>query len=161
MKRQIIIVVSLILMVVVATIGILCLKPFNKDIWDINANNLRHAFQPISGDAVIDDLSQWTSFDWDTIYSFRPYTTKEGIYITVGYNWDDINETVNEGMNQIVFMNKGKVVCYLYGYAENLGIGFNFGYHEGSHIKLTSKKPLRFKSTISKNEKVRYFEYIK
>ena len=159
MKRKIIVAVSTILVIAFA-VGILYLKPFKKDIWDINADNLRHAFQPISGDAVIDDLSQWTPFEWDTLYSFRPYTTKEEIYKIVGYKWDEISETVNEGMNQIVFLNKGKVVCYLYGYPENLGIGFNFGYHEGSYIKLSSEKPLKFKSTVSKNERIRYFEYI-
>lgn len=33
---------------------------------------------------------------------------------------------VNEGMNQIVFMKDGKVVCYLYGYPKNNGYGIFF-----------------------------------
>ena len=36
--------------------------PFKKDIWDINAENLKYSFRPISGNAVIDDLSKWTPF---------------------------------------------------------------------------------------------------
>ncbi|MFJ8244772.1 hypothetical protein ACIQ4Z_13855 [Peribacillus asahii] len=43
-----------------------------------------------------------------------------------GYKWDTISESVNEGMNQIVFLNDGKVVCYLYGYPENNGYGISF-----------------------------------
>ena len=67
-----------------------------------------------------------TPFEWDIAYSFDPYTPKESIYETMGYKWDNISETVNEGMNQIVFLKDGKVVCYLYGYPENNGYGINF-----------------------------------
>jgi hypothetical protein len=135
-------------------------NPFKEDIWDINAKNLIYSFQPISGDAVIDDFSQWTKFEWDTLYSFTPYTTKEKIYETIGYKWDGITETVSEGMNQVVFIKDNKVVCYLYGYPENLKLGFNFGKYDGSYIKLTSQQKLSFKTTLSKNG-VRYFDYIK
>ncbi|MED4095030.1 hypothetical protein P4630_14245 [Peribacillus simplex] len=48
------------------------------------------------------------------------------VYKKFGYKWDTISETVNEGMNQIVFLNDGKVVCYLYGYPENNGYGIFF-----------------------------------
>ena len=48
------------------------------------------------------------------------------IYETVGYKWDNISETVNEGMNQIVFLKDEKVVCYLYGYPQNNGYGIYF-----------------------------------
>ena len=51
---------------------------------------------------------------WDVEYFFEPYTPKDDIYKTVGYKWDTISEQVSEGMNQIVFLNDGKVVCYLY-----------------------------------------------
>lgn len=39
-------------------------------------------------------------------------------------------------MNQIVFIDDGKVVCYLYGYPENIKLGFNFGEYKVSYIKL-------------------------
>jgi len=64
-------------------------------------------------------------------------------------------------MNQIVFVKDGKVVCYLYGYADNIRLGFNFGKYEGSYIKLTPKDKLSFKTTYSEESGVRYFEYIK
>ena len=63
----------------------------------------------------------------DILYSFAPYTTKEKIYEAIGYKWDDISQTVGEGMSQIVFVKEGKIVCYLYGYPENIKLGFNFG----------------------------------
>lgn len=147
--------------VIVAVIAVLItINPFKRDVWDINADKFKNSFNAISGNAVIDDLSQWTPFEWDTLYSFTPYTTKDKIYEVIGYKWDNISETVNEGMNQIVFVKDGKVVCYLYGYPENIKLGFNFGKYEGSHIKLTSEQKLSFETTISYNG-VRYFYYIK
>ncbi|MGH4121561.1 MAG: hypothetical protein ACREV6_01285 [Clostridium sp.] len=64
-------------------------------------------------------------------------------------------------MNQIVFINDGKVVCYLYGYPEKNKFGFDFGKYEGSHIKLTTQQKLSFKTTVLEKNGVIYFNYIK
>jgi len=146
--------------VVIITLLII-INPFKKNIWDINAEKLKYSFQPISGDAIIDDFSSWTPFEWDTLYSFKPYTTKEKVYEIIGYKWDNIGEALSEGIDQIVFMKDGKVVCYIYGVPENNKLGFNFGVYEGNYIKLTSKQKLSFRTTISGENGVRYFDYIK
>lgn len=159
MKKKSFVVIGLISTVILAVIIFKILHP--TPVWEINADEFKHSFQPISGNSVIDDLSQWTPFEWDTLYSFAPYTSREKIYESIGYKWDNISETVNEGMNQIVFVKDSKVVCYLYGYPEKLKLGFNFGQYEGSYIKLTSKQKLSFKTTFSEKSGVRYFEYIK
>lgn len=115
---------------IVATIAILSVVVLvsflKKDLWDVNEALLKEAILSIDGTVETVKLSDVTPFDWDTVYSFDPYTTKDTIYETVGYKWDRISETVNEGMNQIVFLNEGKVVCYLYGYPENNGYGIFF-----------------------------------
>ncbi|MCB2300565.1 hypothetical protein [Clostridium tagluense] len=153
--------------VILSSIGIVIIailiivNPFKKDIWDINAENFKYSLQHISGNVVIDDFSTWTPFEWDTLYSFAPYTTKGEIYKTIGYKWVPISTTVSEEMNQIVFIKDGKVVCYLYGYPEDNKFGFDFGKYEGSHIKLTAPQKLSFKTTISGKNGVRYFNYIK
>jgi hypothetical protein len=147
--------------IIILAIGTLIIvNSSKKDLWDINADKFRDSFNIISGDTVIDDLSQWTPFEWDTLYSFAPYTTKEKIYEVIGYKWDNIIETVNEGMNQIVFVKDNEVVCYLYGYPENIKLGFDFGGYEGSYIKFTPDQKLSFTTTLSDND-VRYFKYIK
>jgi hypothetical protein len=144
-----------------AMIALLIFEKFSeRNVWDVNASNLKEAFQQISSDeAFIQDLAEWTPFEWDTLYSFSPYTPKETIYKIIGYKWENINETVNEGINQVVFTHDGKVVCYLYGYPENNKIGFYFGKHDGSYIKLTTEKKLPFKMTKENN--IRYFDYMK
>ncbi|MBM7615568.1 hypothetical protein [Alkaliphilus hydrothermalis] len=157
-KNSILCIVGIISVIIIGTLFIT--NPFKEEIWNINADNLRNSFNIISGDADIEDLSQFTPYEWDVLYSFAPYTPKEKIYETIGYKWDNITESVSEGMNQIVFVKDGKVVCYLYGYPENIKLGFNFGEYKGSYIKLTSEQNLFFKTTVFDNG-VRYFNYIK
>ncbi len=135
------------------------INPFKKGVWDINAERLSKSFNVISGNATIEDLSEWTTFEWDVLYSFLPYTSKQIIYDTVGYKWDIIRETYDEAMEQTVFVNDGKVVCYLYGYPADLKIGFDFGELEGSYIKLSAEDKLAFQ--ISESEAgVKYLKYI-
>lgn len=133
---------------------------FKEEVWEDNANKLVNSFNIISGDADIQDLNDFIPFEWDKLYSFTPYTSKEEIYKVIGYKWDNISETVNDDMNQIVFVNKGKVICYLYGYPEDIKLDFDFGEYEGSYIKLTPNQKLSFSTTFS-DSGVRYFKYIK
>lgn len=145
--------------VIIAVVTILIVhNPLKKDIWDSNANKLKNSFQAISGDADIEDLRGFIPFEWDELYSFAPYTSKETIYEVIGYKWDNIRETVNENMNQMVFVKDGKVVCYLYGYPEYTKLGFDFGQYEGCYFKLTSDQNLSFTTTIS-DHGIRYFVY--
>lgn len=147
---------GIILILVIAVL--LTVNPFKKDIWETNADKFVKSFNIISGNAVIDDLSQWTPFEWDTLYSFAPYTPKDKIYEVIGYKWDNITETVDEGMNQIVFMKDGEVICYLYGYPENIKISFDFGEYKDSYMKFTSEQKLTFDTVLS--DGIRYFYYV-
>ncbi len=147
--------------VIIAIVAIVIVyNPFKEDVWDTNADKFINSFNVISGDAAIDDLNGFIPFEWDALYSFAPYTSKEEIYEVIGYKWENISETVNEGMNQIVFTKNSKVICYLYGYPEDTKPGFDFGEYEGSYIKFTSNQKLSFTTTLSDNG-VRYFKYIK
>jgi len=105
-------------------------------------------------------LSSFTTFEWDTLYSFAPYTSNETIYQVVGYQWDKINSTVSEGMNQIVFLKDGKVVCYIDGYPDKYKVFFEFGQYNGNYFKLTSSDKLIFHMTITDGEIIK-FEYVK
>ena len=149
-----------VVIIIISIAILLSLNYFKKDIWDVNAERLIHSFDMISGTAVIDDLSQWTPFDWDVMYSFRPYVSKGRVYKVVGYKWSNISETVNENMNQIVFLKDNEVICYLYGYPNNTGLEFNFGEYEGDYIKFISSDLIPFDSTFDDKNQVRNFNYI-
>ncbi len=98
---------------------------FKKDLWEKNEDILQEEVVSIQQSVETINLKEVTPFEWDKVYSFSPYTPKDTIYETVGYKWDRIQETVNEGMNQIVFLKDGKVVCYVYGYPSNVGYGIS------------------------------------
>lgn len=116
--------------VIVIAIGIIGMAVFmnllKKDLWDVNAKLLKKELLSIEQPVRSINLVEVTPFEWDVVYSFDPYTTKDKVYETVGYKWDQISETVSEGMSQIVFLKNGKVVCYVYGYPENSGYGISF-----------------------------------
>lgn len=146
--------------VVVIIVVLIIFNPLNEHLWDTNTNKFIVSLSSVKDNEIIEDLSNFTPFEWDTLYSFRPYTPKIEIYKTVGYVWDNIYETVSESMNQIVFVKSGKVVGYIYGYPEDNKIGFNFGEYKGLYIKLTSKQKLSFKVRTS-TKGVRYLDYIR
>lgn len=151
-KKTLVIVAASILFIVVL-VSIL-----KKDLWDVNADLLKQKVLSVGKTVETVNLLDVTPFEWDVVYSFDPYTPKEEIYETVGYRWDNIAETVNEGMNQIVFLEDGKVVCYLYGYPENNGYGIYFTSQNktvaNSASVLNAKDDLAFQ--ISKNDGVIY-----
>lgn len=120
MKKKIMIIAIAILSVVVL------ISLLKKDLWEVNEELLKDEVLSIEESIETVNLSDITPFEWDIVYSFDPYTPKDTIYETVGYKWERISETVNEGMNQIVFLNEDKVVCYLYGYPQNNGYGIFF-----------------------------------
>ncbi|WP_068677799.1 hypothetical protein [Oceanobacillus sp. Castelsardo] len=127
--------------VVIIVFSIVCIaiiiNLFKKDLWNINEALLKEEVLSIENSVETINLLDVTPFEWDVVYSFEPYTPKDAIYKTIGYRWDTISETVNEGMSQIVFLNDGKVVCYLYGYPENNGYGISFesgNYKDGGYI---------------------------
>ncbi|MBM7602571.1 hypothetical protein JOC75_000541 [Metabacillus crassostreae] len=97
-----------------------------EDLWDLNEKRFKEKILSIDESVEKVNLIDVTPFEWDVAYSFNPYTSNEDVYEMVGYKWADITETINEGMNQIVFMKDEEVVCYVYGYPENNGYGLYF-----------------------------------
>jgi hypothetical protein len=156
MKKKIIVVISFLLLIV---LGVVIYGEFQSaPIWEANAQKLKESTLTHANDTTV-SLTNITPFKWDTVYTFAPYTSTETIYRVIGYNWDNISETVNEGMNQVVFLYKGKVVCYVYGYSENLGYGFDFGSFEGDHLQLMSSSNPMF--TVKSAGNIVYLSYRK
>jgi len=111
----------------------------NNDIWDKNGKLFKNEVLAIESNLTETTLNKLTPFDWDEAYIFKPYSTKEYIYNTVGYEWDHINEIV-DGMIQVVFLKNKEVVCYLTGYPNenkyDINIPINKFAPDKSHILL-------------------------
>lgn len=145
---------------VMIVIGLLCvlfiMSPFFEREWDKNATLLRENILSIKEGTETVFLLDVTPFQWDIVYSFDPYTSKESIYETVGYKWATISETVSEGMNQLVFLKEGKVVCYVYGYPVNLGYGISFTGEKAEKTASVLQKTDHLYFQVNKTENIVY-----
>lgn len=83
-------------------------------------------------------LSELTDFDWNTVYSFDPYTSTEEMEQVLGFSSRNLTETVSENMVQLVFVGydessgKSRVVCNICGYADYLGYRADLGHYSDS-----------------------------
>ncbi|WP_301107442.1 hypothetical protein [Sporosarcina sp.] len=116
----------IVILFIVVLLAFVLVRAFKKDLWKSNEALLQQEVVNIGDSPESVNLADVTPFKWDLVYSFDPYTSLDQIYETVGYKWDRISETVSEGMDQLVFMKDGKVVCYVYGYPANNGYGIHF-----------------------------------
>lgn len=85
------------------------------------------------------NLSEITPFEWDVVYFFDPYTSKKQIYETIGFHWNGVQQQGSEGMMQILFINKGKVVCYCSGSGETNGY-----FVDGNSLRLEKSEEPQF-----------------
>lgn len=69
-----------------------------------------------SGEIEKVDISKITSFSWDRMYIFDPYTSEREIDETIGIHWSGSKSTFIESSDSItliVFIDEGTVVQYL------------------------------------------------
>lgn len=77
-------------------------------------------------------LNELTTFEWDKVYFFDPYVSKKEIYETIGFYWNGIQQQTREDSMQILFVNKGNVVCYCSGSGMDNGYFINGDLSESS-----------------------------
>ncbi len=107
-------------------------------------------------------LSELVSFKWDKAYVFDTNINIDKIYETVGYKWQSIVSKDKDSELQMVFMNDGKVACYLYGDINDMDISINFdksSYKDGV-IEIYPNKNDEFKVKKGEKEYQTYLTYI-
>jgi len=72
-------------------------------------------------------------FDYDELYVFEPYQSKDEMEKQIGFKSRILKETVSEGMMNILFIKSNLPVAYLYGYTSSNG--YYIGLPTGKHIK--------------------------
>lgn len=112
--------VYVILLIII--ISIYCI--FGNPVVQYNNYRLNQSVRKISETEVV--LNEVVPFQWDTVYTFTPYTSREEIEEIIGFKSNAIKETVNEGMVQLVFVREDAVVCSICGYADSLGYLIDF-----------------------------------
>lgn len=102
------------------------LTEFEKDKSFDYAGELIYKIADIKKETKEINLKELTMFEWDKAYVFDTNTPTEKIYEKVGYKWRSIVEKEKDSELQIVFMKDEKVVCYLFGDTDLMGISVNF-----------------------------------
>ena len=91
----------------------------------INNKKLGNSIKSIQSDNI--KLNEVVPFDWDVVYTFEPYASKERIEEIVGFKSSAIKENnINEGMVHLLFVKGKKVVASILGYNTNLGYHLDF-----------------------------------
>ena len=72
-----------------------------------------------TGDVVT--LETLVPFPWERVYTFAPYTGKHQIEEQIGFRSGSVQETVSEGMVQLLFVKENSVTASICGYADALG----------------------------------------
>lgn len=96
----------------------------NKNTRELNAT-LADQDKQASG-----SLSSKIDFDYDTLYVFEPYLSKEEISKQVGFKHQIIKESNSEDVLNAMFVKDNKPIAYLYGYPGNIGYSLNLDFKE-------------------------------
>jgi len=110
--------------VLAAALGLGCAVMGNPVV-AIHNRELRKAVTSVSGTGTV-SLNEVVPFDWDTLYTFSPYTSEAEIEKAIGFRSGSIQETVSEGMVQLLFVKDKAVTASVCGYPENLGYSISF-----------------------------------
>ncbi len=95
-------------------------------------------------------LNDIIPFEWDTVYTFGPYTSRETIEEVIGIKSNAIKEALSEGMQQLIFVKEDEIICSITGYYYRLGYMFDFKSYENDYGTLNSTDNPLFKT--EKNE---------
>lgn len=106
---------------------------FGSPIVTWNDNRLEDAVQNLSAETIT--LEELVPFEWDIVYTFDPYTSREDIADAIGFDSPEIKETVSEFMTQLLFVKDNKIVSSICKYPDNAG--FYIDLREARRGKLT------------------------
>lgn len=73
------------------------------------------------------------TLDYDKVYRFEPYQSKEEMEKQIGFKYWRLKEGLSEGIINILFVKNNKPIAYLFGYSTN--IGYYLSIQEGEYTK--------------------------
>lgn len=66
-------------------------------------------------------------FEWEEIYFIAPNASRSDVEAEIGLRSENIGESTEEGMLNIIFVNKGEVIAGIVGLGKNLGYDIRYG----------------------------------
>lgn len=149
-----------ILFFMVVVISILVFMRWNSE---LNKNNRYLADKLLNG---VSDTSgtvgELFDFDYDKLYVFEPYQSKDEMEKQIGFKSRVLKETVNENMINILFVKDDSPVAYLYGYGSNNGyyVELPTGNYSKSELQKTRYRVITNEVGNSSGTEKTYLNYI-
>ena len=85
----------------------------------LNNSKLKTTITSLDCDSTV--LEDIVPFEWTMVYTFGPYTSKDCMKRIVGAQSPALRESISEGMIDVVFTDRRRVVASVCAYPENLG----------------------------------------
>ena len=111
-----------------------------KDYFIINKNNekiqvsiLNQKIYKENQEILLNDI---TPFNWDKVYSFKPYTSKEEIEKILGFKSIYISEGISEGMMQLIFVKDKRIVANICAHPNKVLYSINFSKENDLYSKI-------------------------
>ncbi|WMJ83657.1 hypothetical protein ACS3UN_11375 [Oscillospiraceae bacterium LTW-04] len=99
-----------------------------------NNHRLKRALTSLDAQTVT--LNEVVPFRWDVVYTFDAYLSKGEMEKIIGFKSANLQEMVNSGMVQLVFVKGRSVVGSVCSYADVLGYYIQFEPGEGYYSKV-------------------------
>lgn len=126
---------------IVLLIAMLAWYVFSDPMVSLNNRMLQKEIKALPEETTEVALNDLVPFEWDELYTFAPYTTKEEIEQTIGLQSRAIEAATSEGMVQLIFVNgsREKVMASVCALPDALGYQFDFSQAtwDGDYCKLT------------------------
>lgn len=102
---------------------------FGDPVIYINNHRLKAAISEVDEERIT--LEEIVPFEWTAVYSFGPYFPLQDIERITGSKSPALDDSVTEEMNNLVFMNHGRVVSSVCERPSSTGYSLNLAFGEG------------------------------
>lgn len=90
----------------------------------VEVNN-RYLTSRLSNTKGSGSVMELINLDYDRVYSFEPYQSKESMEKLIGFEYGDLKENISTHMMNILFVKDNQPVAYLYGPPNDNGFYLN------------------------------------
>ena len=92
------------------------------------------------------ELADITTFEWDAVYIFKPYTSQNGVKEAMGVKPKVYRTTASETDTLLYFLKEQEVVCCIAGTLKDLGFSVNYNF-ENYYDKLDNSAIIKMNVT--------------
>ncbi|WP_088226168.1 hypothetical protein [Desulfosporosinus sp. FKB] len=115
--------IGLVIAIVVVVVISIKIVDYNS----LASKNTRNLERTLSQDNyyVNGNVKDLVTIDYDKMYVFPPYQSLDEMERQIGFKYSKLEQGLNGGVNNIIFVKGNKPVAYLFGYASDTGYFIN------------------------------------